>query len=594
VDNLVLVRVAAALEASLAGAVLRDLREEAPGRIRLAFEAAERPRTVVVCLRPEEPWIGRPVLRAREVRGGAAGHAAAFVAQARKALAGTVVRAVLKPGIDRVLRVDFADGHALVAELATHRANLLLLERGDRILGSARRPRSASERVASGAVYRLPDLPAGLLVPTRRPADVLDAYIEDRLAGGEQALEVLRRHVFGLGTEAARLILAEAAASGSSLGHVLAERLGSVERGEADPVIDGPVDLLERVREEGYDARESRLLPWAPPPCVAAHTSFLQRQDAAATAGLYHEARDLWRGLCERRVGLRAVLARERDRLGAAEAKARSDQRSFEDPERHRRQGEALLAGIATARRAGGNVLVPDPYAADETWIAVPVEPGRSLGDAASDCFRAYRRARRGVEQAARRVMETAERRRRLEALDARYEGGACSEGELDRFEQALREAGIPVGLARSARRRERDLPPTSRPRLEGVRVYRTATGATLLVGKSARENHRLTFRIAAPEDFWLHAAGRRGAHVVLRNEERAAKPPQRALEEAAAAAAWFSEGKDEAWVDVHWTRRKHVRRARGAAPGTVLLKRFETLRVRPAVPVEVLTPLGG
>jgi len=35
----------------------------------------------------------------------------------------------------------------------------------------------------------------------------------------------------------------------------------------------------------------------------------------------------------------------------------------------------------------------------------------------------------------------------------------------------------------------------------------------------------------------------------------------------------------------VHWTRRKHVRRARGAASGTVSLKRFEVLRVVPARP---------
>jgi hypothetical protein len=41
--------------------------------------------------------------------------------------------------------------------------------------------------------------------------------------------------------------------------------------------------------------------------------------------------------------------------------------------------------------------------------------------------------------------------------------------------------------------------------------------------------------------------------------------------------------------VDVQWTRRKNVRRARGAAAGTVLVKRFETVRVRPAAP----HPLG-
>ena len=91
-----------------------------------------------------------------------------------------------------------------------------------------------------------------------------------------------------------------------------------------------------------------------------------------------------------------------------------------------------------------------------------------------------------------------------------------------------------------------------------------------------------MTFGLAGPDDFWFHAAERRGAHVVLRNDERLKQPPRSSLSEAAALAAWFSEGREESVVDVRWTRRKYVRRARGAPPGTVLLKRFETLRVRP------------
>jgi predicted ribosome quality control (RQC) complex YloA/Tae2 family protein len=51
--------------------------------------------------------------------------------------------------------------------------------------------------------------------------------------------------------------------------------------------------------------------------------------------------------------------------------------------------------------------------------------------------------------------------------------------------------------------------------------------------------------------------------------------------------AAWFSEARSQSAVDVQWTRRKYVRRPRGAPPGTVVLKRFETVRVRPALPPE-------
>jgi predicted ribosome quality control (RQC) complex YloA/Tae2 family protein len=94
-----------------------------------------------------------------------------------------------------------------------------------------------------------------------------------------------------------------------------------------------------------------------------------------------------------------------------------------------------------------------------------------------------------------------------------------------------------------------------------------------------------MTFKLAAPEDVWLHAADVSGAHVVIRNPERAADIPESTLREAARAAAWFSDGRSSTFVDVHWARRKHVRRAAGGTPGRVTLKRFQTLRVRAEPP---------
>jgi predicted ribosome quality control (RQC) complex YloA/Tae2 family protein len=105
-----------------------------------------------------------------------------------------------------------------------------------------------------------------------------------------------------------------------------------------------------------------------------------------------------------------------------------------------------------------------------------------------------------------------------------------------------------------------------------------------ILAGKGAKENHRLTFKLAAPHDFWLHAAGVTGAHVVLRNDTRERRPPAVALAEAAAVAAFHSEASSERQADVQWTQRKNVRKPRGASPGTVTVKRFETIRVRPGL----------
>jgi predicted ribosome quality control (RQC) complex YloA/Tae2 family protein len=149
-----------------------------------------------------------------------------------------------------------------------------------------------------------------------------------------------------------------------------------------------------------------------------------------------------------------------------------------------------------------------------------------------------------------------------------------------------MRSERLAVGLLRTTKA-GRAAARTEPPRLDGIRMLESADGWSILVGRTGRDNDRLTFKIAAPEDIWLHAEGVPGAHVIVRNPERQARVPETTLAEAARAAAWFSDAKHEGFVDVHWTRRKNVRRAKGGASGKVVLKRFETIRVKPAPPSE-------
>jgi predicted ribosome quality control (RQC) complex YloA/Tae2 family protein len=113
-------------------------------------------------------------------------------------------------------------------------------------------------------------------------------------------------------------------------------------------------------------------------------------------------------------------------------------------------------------------------------------------------------------------------------------------------------------------------------------RRYLTSRGLLLLVGRGARDNHRLTFSIATPDDLWFHARDVPGAHVILRDPEGRARPED--LREAAEVAAHFSDRGADAWVDVHVARRKHLRPARGQ-PGRVRVGHSDTLRVAPRDP---------
>lgn len=133
-----------------------------------------------------------------------------------------------------------------------------------------------------------------------------------------------------------------------------------------------------------------------------------------------------------------------------------------------------------------------------------------------------------------------------------------------------------------SRRRAARSL----RPQPRVFRSYRSSGGLDIWVGRGASSNDALTFHAAAADDIWLHARDNAGAHVVLRWQHDGA-PPERDLREAAMLAAWHSKSRGSAIVPVDWTRRKYVRKPRGAAPGLVTVQQCRTIFVRPDARLE-------
>ena len=57
--------------------------------------------------------------------------------------------------------------------------------------------------------------------------------------------------------------------------------------------------------------------------------------------------------------------------------------------------------------------------------------------------------------------------------------------------------------------------------------------------------------------------------------------PDARTLGDAALLAAHFSRARGEDAAEISWTRRKHVRKPKGAAAGSVIATQERTLRVR-------------
>jgi predicted ribosome quality control (RQC) complex YloA/Tae2 family protein len=263
-----------------------------------------------------------------------------------------------------------------------------------------------------------------------------------------------------------------------------------------------------------------------------------------------------------RRRALAEAVAREVRRATQLLAHLQEDLRGLPAPDDLRRQGEALLAA-GEATPSGGVVAVPDPYAPDQTLRIALVPAGLH---ATAD--RLFAKARR-IERAREQVESRAEQVRR----------------DLDRAraeEAAVRAVRSSAALDAVAPRPEPDRGARTHGGPPGVRHYLSSRGLSILVGRGGRENHRLTFTTAGPEDVWLHARDVPGAHVIVRDPEGRAAADD--LREAAELAAFFSDAARQGQVDVHVTRRKHVRPARGGA-GRVVVGHSETLRVAPRDP---------
>jgi hypothetical protein len=87
-----------------------------------------------------------------------------------------------------------------------------------------------------------------------------------------------------------------------------------------------------------------------------------------------------------------------------------------------------------------------------------------------------------------------------------------------------------------------------------GAAIYRTGW-PIVLVGRTARDNDTLTFKLASQNDFWLHVAGATGSHVVVRNPEGLSRLPRDTLRFAASLAVGYSKAQRGGQVTVHVAR---------------------------------------
>ncbi|MDH4195215.1 MAG: NFACT family protein [Nitrospirota bacterium] len=267
---------------------------------------------------------------------------------------------------------------------------------------------------------------------------------------------------------------------------------------------------------------------------------------------------------------LQQQLAQVRKALKHAKRKIHALQEDFKKTERFReyaRYGELLKSHLHEIKRGQATITIVDYYDPALPALTLPLDPSKDAVWNMEDYFRKFHKFVGAQEHLQPRVDQAQQEVTRLEAKLAQLEHGVV---HPDSSINTKKPSTVPVPSGTRA--------PKGRPApAQGYRTYTSADGLPILVGKTAKDNDYLTFKVAKPDDLWLHARGTPGSHVVIRLDKGATVPPE-TLKDAATLTLWFSDLRKTRKGEVMYTLRKFVRKGKGFKPGAVTVEREKSI----------------
>ncbi len=222
---------------------------------------------------------------------------------------------------------------------------------------------------------------------------------------------------------------------------------------------------------------------------------------------------------------------------------------------------ELLKSNFHLLKKGTASALVFDYYQDPPASRLVELDPKLSPEQNLNQMFNLVKRAKRGLAQIKPRIKEVED-----EILGLKNELTSLNEAgpqsiNIDDSEEIVRITGKKKRLKR--------LP---------YRAFSAEDGTLIWAGRSAKDNDELLKYFTRGNEWWLHAKGTRGSHVIIKSS--ADSLTLDILLDAATLAAHFSKLKDEN-LDVSYTRVKYVKKVKGMAPGAVTISQEKTLAVK-------------
>lgn len=529
----------------------------------------------------------------------------------RKYVRGARVDAIeQRDATERVARIRFDHSEhgetELVIELIGRASNLLLLGPNNTIFDCLRRVRGRAEHdrdLLPRRDYRTPPLQDKLSPldsnKSVHPQELIAEQLANLLSTDEPLWKTLVSNTAGVSPTLAREIAWRASTTldGGSDINVLANQV--------DPTTVASVlhTIWARVQQQNwqpsllykndaiagfapYPLHFGEMAPAGAPASITIHSALEDYYARAAGAGNERDsvnATGTTDPYAAQRSNVAALIRRSRKQVSRRLKAVEADQPKPGEADNLRTQAEWILA--LSHQIEPGQTRVEVPLATEESESQqIQLDPSKTPVEYAQGLFKRAGKLERAAKILPARKAKLSTDLKFLDQLASDLQL-AENQPEIAAVQTELQEAGL-LGH-QQGKNRPRKNAPKSGAKTSKPRRYISPDGVAILVGRNARQNDKVTFDHAKPDDLWLHVRAAPGSHVVIRSGGQPVS--EETLHMAAQLAAYYSNRRGERAATVAVTQRRNVTRVPKGRAGQVYMRNEETVTVPAELPADLM-----
>lgn len=234
----------------------------------------------------------------------------------------------------------------------------------------------------------------------------------------------------------------------------------------------------------------------------------------------------------------------------------------------YKQYGDLILSNIWQIKPLSEEFTCYNYY--ENTDVTIPLDKSLTPQQNAQAYYRKYRKLKSSAEHNGRLVEENQKLLDYLLTIKSSLK--YCNDSDdLQQIKDELAQLGLIKETQQKRVKTEAPLKPL-RYEIDGYVVY---------VGKNNAQNNHVTFKLARPNDLWLHTQKIHSSHVLIVNDT-ANEVPLETVIKAAEICAYYSQANGGTKIPVDYTPKSNVKKPPKAPLGYVIYPTYQTILVNP------------